>query len=221
MHRHAMYVPHRMLFLTTVQTAALLCRGGAAPAQLDRPAIVSGESRMSESCVRRSRYARARLALGRCAPLPQIVIVAAVVLLLAGCSVLQKIRGDKPAEAPPVTHAAPVAIAPPQPAPARPKRQVRETHEVKEPERVASVDPKSLIGLAPSAVERLLGSPSNVSKADPSLVWTYAGQGCSFQVYFYPDIKTASFHALKYSSTAGEQTDCLRNILMVRSNGPS
>ncbi len=86
---------------------------------------------------------------------------------------------------------------------------------------MASVDPKSLIGLAPGAVEKLLGSPSAISKADPSLVWTYAGQGCSFQVYFYPDIKTASFHALKYSSTAGEQTDCLRNILMVRSNGPS
>jgi hypothetical protein len=143
-------------------------------------------------------------------------------LLLADCSALQRLRGEKPVEPPPAPPPA-VTTTPPPPAPVRPRRQVREPRENKEPERVASVDPKSLIGLAPGAVEKLLGSPSNVSKSDPSLVWTYAGQGCSFQVYFYPDIKTASFHALKYSSTAGEQTDnaCLRNILMVRSNGPS
>lgn len=179
---------------------------------------------MSKSCVRRSRNARARWALGRGALLSQIGVVAVAALLLADCSALQRIRGDKPAETPPAApREAPATSTPAPPAPVRAKRQVRETRESKEPERVASVDPKSLIGLAPGAVEKLLGSPSNISKNDPSLVWTYAGQGCSFQVYFYPDIKTASFHALKYSSTAGEQTDnaCLRNILMVRSNGPS
>ena len=179
---------------------------------------------MLESCVRRSLIARARWVLGRRAPLSHIGAAAAVVLLLAGCSYLQRIHGDKaPAETQPATHGAPAAVAPPQPAPAKPKRQVREVRENKEPERVASVDPKSLIGLAPGAVEKLLGSPSAISKSDPSLVWTYAGQGCSFQVYFYPDIKTASFHALKYASSAGEQADnaCIRNILTVRSNGPT
>ncbi len=99
---------------------------------------------------------------------------------------------------------------------------MREAHENREPERVASIDPKSLIGLEPAAGERLLGNPSNVSKTDPSLVWTYAGQGCSFQIIFYPDLKTAAFHALKYTSSSGDQVDnmCLRNILTVRSNGP-
>lgn len=178
---------------------------------------------MSESCVRRSRL-RARSALGRPVPLSQIAVLAAIALTLTGCTVLQRIRGDKAPIATQPVAASPATIAPPpQAAPVRPKRQVREVRENKEPERVALVDPKSLIGLAPGAVEKLLGSPSNVSKSDPSLVWTYAGQGCSFQVYFYPDIKTASFHALKYSSSAGEQADniCIRNILMVRSNGPS
>jgi hypothetical protein len=140
---------------------------------------------------------------------------------------LQRLRGNTPPAATPQ----PVARQAPPPAPAhkeataapKPRRPVREAHENREPERLASVDPKSLIGLAPAAVERLLGSPSNVSQADPSLVWTYAGQGCSFQVFFYPDLKTATFHALKYSSTPGEQSDnaCIRNILTVRSNGPS
>ncbi|GAA0529151.1 hypothetical protein FHS83_002395 [Rhizomicrobium palustre] len=107
----------------------------------------------------------------------------------------------------------------PTPAPARPKRIVKE--ETKEPERLASVDPKSLIGLQPNAVERLLGSPTNVTRSTPSLVWTYAGQGCSFKVVFYPDIKTESFHALKFSASNGEDNSCIRNILTVKSNGPS
>jgi hypothetical protein len=91
----------------------------------------------------------------------------------------------------------------------------------REPERLASIDPKTLIGLAPAAVERLLGTPSSVSKADPSLVWTYSGQGCTFQIIFYPDLNTSSFHALKYGSTGGDASDvCVRNILTVKNNGP-
>ncbi len=116
------------------------------------------------------------------------------------------------------------ASAQPKPNPVRPKRvAVRENHEAREPERVAALDPKSLIGLTPTAVEKLLGAPSAVAKSDPSLVWTYSGQGCSVQIVFYPDLKTASYHALKYSSSAGAEADnaCVRNILTVRSNGPS
>lgn len=112
----------------------------------------------------------------------------------------------------------------PKPAPARPRRAAaRERSEAREPERVAAIDPKSLIGLTPPAVEKILGAPSNVAKSDPSLVWTYAGQGCSVQIVFYPDLKTASYHALKYTSSAGAEADnaCVRNILTVRSNGPS
>lgn len=99
---------------------------------------------------------------------------------------------------------------------------VKETRETKEPEKVAAIDPKNLIGLQPAAVEKLLGAPSSVANSQPSLVWTYSGQGCSFQIVFYPDLKTASFHALKYASSAGEQADnaCIRSILTVRSNGP-
>lgn len=180
--------------------------------------IVSGETRISESCVRRLRPIRIGML--------QIAALTGTVVLLSGCSYLQELRGEPaPPAAQPVIHQPPPAV--PQKdvtATPKPRRPVRETvRETKEPERVASVDPKTLIGLAPAAVERLLGSPSNVSKVDPSLVWTYSGQGCSFQVFFYPDLKTASFHALKYSSTAGEQADnaCIRNILTVRSNGPS
>ena len=144
--------------------------------------------------------------------------------LLAGCANMPWSQQAKtPVERPP-TPATSQATPVPTPAPGRPRRPAKEaadSRDNKESEKVAAVDPKSLIGLAPNAVERLLGTPSNVSKGAPSLVWTYAGQGCSFQIVFYPDIKTESFHALKYSSSAGDESSCIRNILTVKSNGPS
>lgn len=178
---------------------------------------------MSESYVRRSRPARGREGLDNTRRAGAIV---SALLVLAGCSVWDRLNSKPTASAAtPTQHRAVSTATPPAPAAqtAKPKRVVREARDTKEPEKVASLDPKNLIGLQPAAVERLLGSPSNVSSKDPSLVWTYAGQGCSFQVFFYPDLKTATFHALKYSSTAGEQADnaCIRNILMVKSNGPS
>lgn len=168
---------------------------------------------MPKSCVQRSRE-DAR-------PWKRIAMTAGVALVLSGCSTLHWLRGDTtPAPSPQAQQTAPPAPPKEVPVPAKPRRPAREVHENREPERVASVDPKSLIGMAPSAVEHLLGTPSNVTKVDPSLVWTYAGQGCSFQVIFYPDLKTASFHALKYTSSGGEQADCIRNILTVKNNGP-
>ena len=161
-------------------------------------------------------------------PLPQIFLAVALVLGAGGCAAWHRLH-DKPtaARTPVVTEKPPAVIAlPPSQPPAKPRRQVHEAREpvpVKEPEKIASIDPKSLIGLAPAAVEKLLGAPSSVSRGDPSLVWTYAGQGCSFQIFFYPDLKTASFHALKYGSTGGgnDPSDaCVRGILAVRSNGP-
>lgn len=159
-------------------------------------------------------------------PLPQICLAAALVISVSGCAALDRLGVREHSEAQPAQKPPAVVVPPPSPAaPPRTRRIVREPQPprepTREPERVASIDPKSLIGLAPAAVERLLGAPSTVSKADPSLVWTYSGQGCSFQIIFYPDLKTASFHALKYDSTGGETSDvCVRNILTVRSNGP-
>ena len=150
-----------------------------------------------------------------------------MLLTADGCAVWERLHGTSKGASPQAAVEQPPSVATPpfsQPPPAKPRRQVRETarEPTREPEKVASIDPKNLIGLAPAAVEKLLGTPTNVSNGDPSLVWTYAGQGCSFQIFFYPDLKTSSFHALKYGSTggAGESDSCIRNILTVRSNGP-
>jgi hypothetical protein len=145
-----------------------------------------------------------------------------VLILLSGCAALPHAHSVPPAKAP----SAPVATAPampvPVPAPARPKRQqTKEAHETREPEKVATIDPRNLIGLQPAAVEKILGSPSAVDKSDPSLVWTYSAAGCSFQIVFYPDLKTESYHALKYTASGEPDSACIRNILTVRTNGPT
>lgn len=172
----------------------------------------------------RRRVWACRRRLGTVTCLPQICLVAGLLFTAGGCADWERTHSSQGVD----SHVAVekphtiVTPSPSQPPPVRPRRHETPRESPREPERVASIDPKSLIGLAPSAVEKLLGTPTNISKGDPSLVWTYAGQGCSFQIFFYPDLKTASFHALKYGSTsgAGESDACIRNILTARANGP-
>lgn len=143
----------------------------------------------------------------------------AVPILLSGCSALPHAHGTPPEKPPAATApAAPIPV----PAPVRPKRPAaKETREAKEPERVAAIDPKTLIGLQPGAVEKILGTPSTVDKNAPSLVWTYSGGGCSFQIVFYPDLKTENYRALKYTASGEPDSACIRNILTVKNNGPT
>ena len=166
--------------------------------------------------------------------MPQIWRIAALnfvlVAVLSGCTTYEKVKDwlspevkTQPVSQEPVGPPAPPPVAV-QPKPKRPP--VHETHEAKAPETVASIDPNSLVGLDPPAVERLLGAPSNISKADPSLVWTYVAPECSFQIFFYPDLKTSLFHALKYAGVGGNggpldaSQPCIRSILTAKSNGP-
>lgn len=153
--------------------------------------------------------------------LSQFVTAAFGASLLSACSIVPHAHGEPPPKAAPAPVVAAPAAPVPTPAPARPRRPPREVHETKEPEKLAAIDPKSLIGLAPAAVEKILGAPSTVVKSDPSLVWTYAAPGCSFQIVFYPDLKTENYHALKYTAGPDADAACIRNILTVRANGPS
>jgi hypothetical protein len=157
---------------------------------------------------------------------------------LSGCAMLNDQFKSAPAAAPDPKqqHVATDLPNPKQ----RPKPPVAGTHEhdappvdthdhdpPPAPAKVASIDPNRLVGLDPSAVEKVLGAPTNVSRNDPSLVWTYVGSGCSFQIIFYPDIKTTTFHALKFvgSDSTGGRLDnshaCIRNILTARNYGPA
>jgi hypothetical protein len=121
---------------------------------------------------------------------------------------------------------APVPAPPPA---SKAKRPWHETHDVPKPdtpEKIAKIDPNSLIGLEPLAIERILGTPTRTGKIDMSLIWTYASADCSLQIFFYPDIKTSSFHVLKYGAADGNgglidtSQPCIQRILTVKNNGP-
>lgn len=148
-----------------------------------------------------------------------------ICVLLGSCAALRDVKAWlHPNPAPkPVTEK--IAVPAPQPpSPPRQKPPIREPIKPEKPERLAEVDPNSLMGLNPSMVEKVLGAPSRVNKSDLSLVWTYAAASCSFQVFFYPDLKTATFHVLKYGGIdeAGHQLapsqECIRSILTVKSD---
>ena len=158
-------------------------------------------------------------------------IALAASLSLGGCSVLHDVRDWFARDQKPAIPVAvkPVAV-PPEPPPTqlpKPKPPARESAKPeKPPERLAEVDPNTLIGLDPPTVEKLLGSPTRVSKSDISLVWTFSAPSCSFQIFFYPDLKTSSFHALKYGGVDGNGAQlamselCIRGILTAKTNAP-
>lgn len=160
-----------------------------------------------------------------------------VAVMLGGCMSV----GDRPSV--PVKPApaapAPAAIAefsppvvatpavPPTPAP-RPRRVVRETKPISEQatlrDKLVLIDPDKLIGMDPRGVQKLLGAPAQVKNDDLSREWVYASPGCSFRVFFYPNLNSASFRVLKYGSSGdgGELLDvsdvCVRRILTAKSN---
>lgn len=88
----------------------------------------------------------------------------------------------------------------------------------------APIDPSRLIGMAPGAVRELLGPPLRIESYDLSREWVYASNGCSFRIFFYPNLNTAAFRVLKYGGNDGngELMDvsdvCIRHILTARKN---
>lgn len=130
------------------------------------------------------------------------------------------------AQLPPVV-VVPPAVPPRTPAP-RPRRAVREAKAVPElhalRDKLVLIDPDKLIGMDTRGVQKLLGAPVRVKNDDLSREWVYASPGCSFRVFFYPNLNSASFRVLKYGSSGdnGELLDvsdvCVRRILTAKSN---
>jgi len=159
--------------------------------------------------------------------------VLSILLLLCGCTA-RPIAADPvpptpPQDPEPITLAEPAAPAAPivlhgKSAHKRTPHGVRKAKppETKPAEMVAAIEPDMLIGKEPSAVEKLLGSPADITQKDVSLIWTYGSPDCAFQVFFYPDIKTTMFHALQYAATGHDRAkidlarECIQRLLIVR-----
>lgn len=91
-------------------------------------------------------------------------------------------------------------------------------------DKAAAIDPDRLIGMGPSEVRKLLGTPARTRNDQLPREWIYGTERCSFRVFFYPNLNAASFRVLKYGSSGGngELIDvsdvCIRHILMARKN---
>jgi len=153
-------------------------------------------------------------------------LVLAGSLMLDGCATIKGWFAHDTKPPPPVIA---TPVTPPPPAPVQVPKPKPVTHEVpkpEKPEKLAEVDPTSLIGLDPPTVEKLLGAPTKISKNEISLVWTFSAPSCSFQIFFYPDVKTSALHALKYGGVAGNGAQmatsetCIRSILTAKTNAP-
>jgi len=147
-------------------------------------------------------------------------------LMLGGCATIKGWFAHDTKPPPPVIA---TPVTPPPPAPVQVPKPKPVTHEVpkpEKPEKLAEVDPTSLIGLDSPTVEKLLGTPTKISKSEISLVWTFSAPSCSFQIFFYPDVKTSALHALKYGGVDGNGAQmatsetCIRGILTAKTNAP-
>ena len=89
--------------------------------------------------------------------------------------------------------------------------------------KMARLTPDTLVGLTQPAIGQLLGKPTETREEAMMIRWTYTTQNCSLNVFFYPDIATGSFRALKYNVTGfkgrtGHGQDCTNYLMMARSD---
>src|SRR5262245_45678347 len=135
----------------------------------------------------------------------------AVTLLAAGCA-QKPVEDDNVAM---VTKDEQLRSAPTQPA-VQPNKPVEE----QKPKKTASVskqpDPASLVpleaapvysaaelvGKSQSEVAALIGSPTQVEQRAASTVWTYRGDSCGLDVFFFLDMSTSDERVLTVESRA-------------------
>ncbi len=73
-----------------------------------------------------------------------------------------------------------------------------------EPERVEEADPDMLIGLDFTVTRALLGEPAQQTEQSPAKIWTYKGEECMLNVFFYPSVEGGAFRLLTYEAESGE-----------------
>jgi hypothetical protein len=82
-----------------------------------------------------------------------------------------------------------------------------------------------ILGLDAGALRRSLGAPQAQLDFPPARVWRYATAACTFDVYFYMDVKSREFRVLHYEATAHDgserQKDQCYNRVLAEQHGPS
>lgn len=133
-------------------------------------------------------------------------------------------------EQPQVLQSAPEPAASPPRAPNVPVRKMAKKKPRLEPRLEARLDagtlprfdPRTLMGLEPLAIDRMLGRPAGTHTDATAVEWIYSRPGCSLSIFFYPDIATGALRALKYNVTnrqAGDNHGCINFPIVARSDG--
>ncbi len=148
---------------------------------------------------------------------------------LGGCSEKPDNRMLKPdpaltASVRPRQHLAETAPRPISAAPAGSRPIARAVPEKAE-RKATKLDPGALVGLAPPAIDRMLGRPAGTRTEAMTVEWTYIGKSCSLNIFFYPDIATGALLALGYNVTntnerAGGSGACVNFLTMARNDEP-
>ena len=100
----------------------------------------------------------------------------------------------------------------PEPAPSPPAaQQILEPPAAPAPEisawRTVNDDPEQLMGLAPQAVNRLLGPPSLLRTETPAEVWQYRAADCVLDIFLYaeeeqPDRSRVTYYEIRAADSA-------------------
>lgn len=129
-----------------------------------------------------------------------------MICLLAACETRPPVISARPVPEPPpppATVAEPAETAKPAPVPRSkppaPPTTVASTEDKPQPLTTASV-----IGLAFSDVQRLLGEPALRLDEPPAHIWQYQTAECTLRLTFFPEVKTQRYRSL---SVALRNTD--------------
>lgn len=84
------------------------------------------------------------------------------------------------------------------------------------------VRPQRVVGLTENALAQWLGPPANTREESPARVWRYEGIECAFDVFFYLDLVSREFRALRYEVKGSSNDDqrCLQPVFAGRGTPP-
>jgi hypothetical protein len=86
----------------------------------------------------------------------------------------------------------------------------------------SEVRPQRVVGLTENALAQWLGPPANTREESPARVWRYQGIECAFDVFFYLDLVSREFRALRYEVKGSSNDDqrCLQPVFAGRGSPP-
>lgn len=78
------------------------------------------------------------------------------------------------------------------------------------------MEPQGLVGLGEEEIAHMLGEPREVRNDPPAMVWNYVANDCTFDLFFYLDLKSQDFRALAYNFEPNTTSDVAKKACLAR-----